>query len=64
MTDRPPLDEIERAIANADPETQKRFLSHLPRLLKLSAAELEFLKAAEKAFEFWDNPDDRIYDRL
>jgi len=64
MKERASLDEIERAIADADPETQKRFLSHLPHLLKLSAAELEFLKAAESAFEFWDNPDDRIYDRL
>ena len=25
---------------------------------------LGWLKAAEKSFEFWDNPDDAVYDRL
>ena len=59
-----PLDEIERALAGADLETQKRFLSHLPRLLKLSPAELGFLRAAESAFEFWNHPEDEVYDRL
>ena len=58
------LKEIERALAKADSESQRRFLSDLPRLLKLSGADLAMLKAAESAFDFWNNPDDIIYDRL
>ena len=26
--------------------------------------DVEWLKAAEKSFEFWDNPEDAIYDTL
>lgn len=31
---------------------------------ELRAETLGWLKAAEKSFEFWDNPDDAVYDRL
>ena len=58
------LEEIEQAISSAKPEKQKRLLIDLPHLLKLSGADLTLLKAAESVFDFWNNPDDIIYDRL
>jgi predicted DNA-binding antitoxin AbrB/MazE fold protein len=32
--------------------------------LRSLAEDLEWLKASEKSFEFWDNPEDAIYDNL
>jgi predicted DNA-binding antitoxin AbrB/MazE fold protein len=32
--------------------------------LRSLAKDLEWLKASEKSFEFWDNPEDAIYDNL
>ncbi len=55
---------IERAIEQFPPEEQRRLLADLPRLLKISGADLVYLKLAESAFEFWDNPDDAVYDKL
>ena len=58
------LDQLEATISRAPVEQQRAFLAHLPQLLRLPAADLGFLKAAEQSFTFWDNPDDAIYDRL
>ena len=58
------LDQLEETIRQAPPEQQRRLLARLPQLLKLPAADLALLKAAEGAFAFWDNPDDAVYDRL
>ena len=58
------LEEIERAIAKASPARQRRLLKNLPRLLKIAKADLAFLKVAENSFDFWNNPEDAIYDRL
>ena len=32
--------------------------------LRSLAEDLRWLKASEKSFEFWDNPEDAIYDTL
>jgi predicted DNA-binding antitoxin AbrB/MazE fold protein len=32
--------------------------------LRTLSETLQWLKAAEKSFEFWDNPEDAIYDGL
>ena len=64
MTNHPSLNEIEEAISSANPEVQKQLLSDLPHLLKLDFSDLALLKVAEKAFDFWNNPDDAIYDRF
>jgi predicted DNA-binding antitoxin AbrB/MazE fold protein len=32
--------------------------------LRSLAEDLQWLKASEKSFEFWDNPEDAIYDTL
>ena len=58
------LKQIEEAIARARPEDQKSLLRDLPRLLKISSADMALLKAAEPSFDFWNNPDDSIYDDL
>jgi len=58
------IDQVETIIAKAEPEQQRQFLAHLPRLLKLSTLDIELLKSAEGSFGFWDNPDDTIYDQL
>ncbi len=56
------MQQIENIIAKANPRTQRQFLADLPRLLKLS--DMALLKLAEDSFDFWDNPDDAIYDEL
>jgi hypothetical protein len=58
------LHDIERAIEQFPPEEQRRLLAELPRLLKFSDVDLASLKLAEPSFQFWDNPDDAIYDTL
>jgi len=47
-------------------EAQERdqFLHLLPNLLSISPEDHSWLKLAESAFEFWDNEEDAIYDRL
>ena len=32
--------------------------------LRSLAEDLRWLKASEKSFEFWDNPEDAVYDTL
>ena len=56
--------EVEQAIQSLEAEDQKKLLEDLPKLLKISRADLELLKAAEPTFNFWDNPEDQIYDNL
>jgi len=36
----------------------------MAKLLGLSAEATGWLKAAESSFEFWDNKDDAVHDRL
>jgi hypothetical protein len=48
-------------------DEQVKLLSKFPRLLrtgKSSSENLDWLKAADQAFSFWDNPEDEIYDAL
>jgi hypothetical protein len=58
------LKQLEATIRTAPAEEQRQFLAQLPKMLNLPAGDLGFLKASEKSFAFWDNPDDAIYDRL
>ena len=39
-------------------------LSRLPSVLALSKEELGWLHLGEAAFEFWDNPEDAVYDAV
>lgn len=39
-------------------------LNRLPSVLAPSPEELAWLRLAEPAFQFWDNPEDAAYDAL
>jgi len=58
------LQEIEHAIEQFPPEEQRQLLAELPHLLKISFVDLASLRLAEPSFEFWNNPDDAVYDTL
>lgn len=58
------LQDVEQAIEQFPAQDQQKLLAELPHLLKLSAADLAYLKLAEASFEFWENPDDAVYDTL
>ena len=58
------LKEVEQAIGSFEVKDQEKLLKDLPKLLKPSTADLALLKVAESAFDFWDNPQDQIYDNL
>lgn len=58
------LEKIENEIKNITPENQRRLLERLPRLLKYRIPDLSLLKLSERSFEFWNNADDAVYDRL
>jgi hypothetical protein len=57
------LESIEKAVKKLKPEEQKKFLRDLPALI-FDQEDLLWLKAAEKSFAFWDNPEDAVYDKL
>lgn len=58
------LKKIEKAIKALSPDEQKILLTDLARLLDLAPEDISMLKAAEPAFDFWDNPEDSVYDSL
>ena len=58
------LKSLEKAVRSLKPEEQRKLLSDLPSLLRLSPEDVLSLKAAERSFSFWNNPQDEIYDRL
>lgn len=56
--------EIAAAVERIDVREQVELLKELPRHLKISPDDAAWTKLAESSFEFWDNPDDAIYDKL
>jgi hypothetical protein len=58
------LKALEKAVRKLKPEQQRKFLRDLPSLIRFSREDLARLKAAEKSFSFWNNPEDAIYDRF
>lgn len=58
------LPTVTRAIREAGREEQRELLEQLPSLLNFNAGDFALLKTAEPAFDFWNNPDDAIYDTL
>ena len=56
--------EISQAIEKLDIKEQVQLLRVLPQHLKISADDLNWSRLAEPAFDFWDNPEDAIYDEL
>jgi hypothetical protein len=58
------LKSLEQAVRKLKPEDQRKLLRDLPALIRISNEDITRLKAAEKTFAFWDNPEDAVYDRL
>ena len=56
--------EINEAIEKLDLKDQIKLLQTLPEHLKISPNDLAWVRVAEPAFAFWDNPEDAIYDKL
>ncbi|MBE0544868.1 MAG: hypothetical protein IH623_26310 [Verrucomicrobia bacterium] len=56
--------EISDAIEKLDVKEQVELLRILPQHLKISPEDLAWSRLAEPAFEFWNNPEDAIYDKL
>ena len=56
--------EISEAIEKLGVKEQIELLEVLPEHLKISPDDLAWSRLAEPAFEFWDNPEDAIYDQL
>jgi hypothetical protein len=56
--------EINEAIEKLDVKEQVKLLEELPQHLKVSPDDLAWSRLAEPAFEFWNNPEDAIYDNL
>jgi hypothetical protein len=58
------VQEITDAIERLEIRDQVRLLRDLPAHLKIQPGDVAWLKAAESAFEFWNNREDAIYDQL
>lgn len=58
------VDRIFEDIKGLSENEKKELLSLLPKVLKLSPEDLLWARLAESAFDFWDNPEDAIYDAL
>lgn len=58
------VDRIFEEIKALSKNEQRELLSLLPKVLKLSPEDLLWARLAESAFNFWDNPEDKIYDEL
>ena len=58
------VEEILGAVRDLPPEAQQEVLTRLPSVLALSPEDLAWLRVGEPAFEFWDNPEDAVYDNL
>ena len=56
--------EISEAIEKLDLQQQIELLRVLPQHLKVAPDDLGWARLAEPAFEFWNNPDDAVYDHL
>ncbi|MGD0814813.1 MAG: hypothetical protein ABSA83_14500 [Verrucomicrobiota bacterium] len=56
--------EIGEAIDKLGIKEQVELLRILPRHLKVSLDDLAWSRLEEPAFEFWNNPEDAIYDQL
>ncbi len=58
------VQEIGEAIEHLNVRDQLRLLHDLPAHLKIQPDDVGWLKATEPTLEFWNNPEDAIYDQL
>lgn len=57
------LDELTSVILALRHEEQRELISRLRRRLQIPGEEWSWLRAAESALDFWDNPQDAVYVR-
>jgi hypothetical protein len=58
------VEEIGKPIERLGVAEQVRLLKELPEHLKIFTDDAAWLKLAESACDFWNNPDDAAYDNL
>ena len=58
------VNDVMSTIEQLYPEEQKQLLSKLLDLLNITHEDLALLRVAESSFDFWDNPEDSVYDTL
>ena len=58
------LEKVEKEISRLKKEEQLKLLRDLPRILKVPADDILLLKSAEYSLDFWNNPQDSVYDNL
>ena len=51
-------------VRDLPPEARQEILGRLASMLDLPPEEVAWLRLAEPSFEFWDNPEDAVYDDL
>jgi hypothetical protein len=56
--------EIAEAIERLDVREQVRLLGELSAHLKIKPEDVAWLKASERSFDFWENPEDAVFDCL
>jgi hypothetical protein len=56
--------EISSSIDSPDAKEQVGLLRILPQHLKIPLDDLAWAKPSETSFEFWDNPEDAVYDQM
>jgi hypothetical protein len=56
--------EITQAIERLDVSAQVQLLQELATHLKIKPEDVAWLNASEQSFDFWDNPEDAVYDRI
>ncbi|GJQ57586.1 MAG: hypothetical protein D8M57_19865 [Candidatus Scalindua sp. AMX11] len=58
------LKDLSDAVEHLNQQEQKMLLCKLLSLQKITFEDLALLKVAESSFDFWDNPEDSLYDDL
>jgi len=58
------IEDIQKVIADADAEKQRKLLAAMPQLLEIDAGSMGLLKVSEPSFDFWDNDEDAVYDNF
>ncbi|MBI2891235.1 MAG: hypothetical protein HYY13_10685 [Nitrospirae bacterium] len=56
--------ELIRRIQGLPHDKKRELMQILPSVLDIDPEDMAWLKASEPSFQFWDNPEDEIYDRL
>jgi hypothetical protein len=58
------VEKIFEAIKTLSKEEQKELLRLLPKAFDVTLEDLLWARLAESSFNFWENPEDQIYDEL